>query len=192
MQTKLDDWNSRKQKASRLLASINFLKRCRDHNIIPNCVRLAPRKDIVGSASILETASRKLLIKLVAGHRTEYQRLNIQIQNETEEIREILSEIDWRQCINILNTRAHNKFNNCKVIQIKKKFEKLAQNTNRHLSNVATLNDTPDTSQNVTVIYLSKQNLYKQTIEVLNKGLILQQHREKSLTKEFSRRLSRS
>nr|XP_032512225.1 gamma-aminobutyric acid receptor alpha-like isoform X2 [Danaus plexippus plexippus] len=46
-----------KTKKAKLLPSLNFLKRCRDHDIIPTCVKISPKKDIKHSGRILHQAS---------------------------------------------------------------------------------------------------------------------------------------
>ncbi|XP_045492134.1 uncharacterized protein LOC123691667 [Colias croceus] len=158
-----------KTKRSRFLTSLNFMKQCREHNIIPVCCRIAPKKDIAGSASILNKASQKLLSKVIAGHRSDIERLNIEIRNVASNLKNFMLDTDWQLCLNILDNRAHSKFKSCTDKQ-KQKFEKLLAKKNNSMSSEYP-NVTECQPQVTAVVNLSKQILVSKTIEVLNRGL---------------------
>ncbi|XP_045501401.1 uncharacterized protein LOC123698697 [Colias croceus] len=145
------------------------MKQCREHNIIPVCCRIAPKKDIAGSASILNKASQKLLSKVIAGHRSDIERLNIEIRNVASNLKNFMLDTDWQLCLNILDNRAHSKFKSCTDKQ-KQKFEKLLAKKNNSMSSEYP-NVTECQPQVTAVVNLSKQILDNKTIEVLNRGL---------------------
>nr|XP_032511410.1 uncharacterized protein LOC116765884 [Danaus plexippus plexippus] len=161
-----------KTKKAKLLPSLNFLKRCRDHDIIPTCVKISPKKDIKHSGRILHQASKRLLCHLIRQHRSDARQLDFEIDVLSYEIEKCLSKTDWQKCFDIINKReqfTYNQLKNNKINKFKKLTEKIKScNSNGNNYNI---NLSRATQTSVTVVNLSKQTLDKETVEILKKGL---------------------
>ena len=156
-----------KTKRARYLTSINFLKRCRDNNLIPTCVQIAPKKDIKYCKKILNQASKKLLCQLIKEHRYDLNRFDEQIKALSNDIETCFSKTDFHQCVEFTNKRAQNKYNQYKIRQIRKYHNLELKSERKNVyGNAVTSTQTTQTS----VVNLSKQTLDDSTIEVLNKG----------------------
>ncbi|KAL0842481.1 hypothetical protein ABMA28_014575 [Loxostege sticticalis] len=134
---------------ARKISSLNFLKRCRDHNLIPRCVQITPKKDIRGSARILNQASRKMLRHLIHQHHCDLVHLDATVERLCQDLRLQLSQLDFDECILILNRRETSKYNECKLKQIEK-YNKLSSlsSVKRNATNV----NPPTIDKNLTVI----------------------------------------
>lgn len=115
-----------KTKRARHLTSLTFLKRCRDTNIIPICVQIAPKKDISGSASILRQASKKLLVRRIRQHRFDTDNISKDIDSLSAELISILTTLDYQKCQECTDNRASIIYDEYKDRQIRK-YNKLSE-----------------------------------------------------------------
>ncbi|CAH2086613.1 unnamed protein product [Euphydryas editha] len=164
-------------KRARSITSLNFLKRCRDHSLIPTCVKITAKKDILGSAKILKQASQKLLCQCIRENRYNLFKVNTAIEKASIELKNILTTFDYKSCIDTLNQRETSKYIACKNRQILK-YNKLLKNSNNKTGkwNVNVPASTTDTQihtskTSTSVVNISKQTLDAATVKVLEKGL---------------------
>ena len=154
-----------KNRRAKCVTSLNFLKRCRDHDIIPVCVQISPKRDIFGSADILRQASKKLLIKLIQQHRWNVHKIGEEVDDLTKDIQVTLSDIDFNMCVKVTNEREYAKYRHCKHKLIGK-YNRLRER-NKPARTSVDGNVKPLSS----VVNLSKQTLDEPTVKVLSKGL---------------------
>ncbi|CAH0718915.1 unnamed protein product, partial [Brenthis ino] len=164
-----------KTKRARLLTSLTFLKRCRDHRLIPTCVKISSKKNIRGSAKIVNKASFKLLRTVIRQTRRDLRSNDRYVEQTSLNIKTVLTPSDFNDCIETLNKRETSKFNQCKNKHILK-YQKLVEKYNikkKTKNNNGTRPSTTVSNSCVrqTVVNLSKQTLDESTIQVLSKGL---------------------
>ncbi|KAL0819818.1 hypothetical protein ABMA28_007845 [Loxostege sticticalis] len=109
-----------------------------------------------------------MLRHLIHQHHCDLVHLDATVERLCQDLRLQLSQLDFDECILILNRRETSKYNECKLKQIEK-YNKLSSQSSvkRNATNVIP----PTIDKNLTVVNLSKQTLDSNTIEILEKGL---------------------
>jgi hypothetical protein len=154
-----------RKKRLRLEASITFLTKCRDSNVIPTCVRITPRHDIAHSGDILRNASVRLLKQLIRNGHQDLISVQRELYKVHSECSAVMSGSDFDTCDRVTSQQA-SRLGEVIATRHDHKWSRLMLRTSA-LKGSGTL----EANQKDEVINLSNTVLDDVTKKVLTKGL---------------------